>query len=130
MVIGIATSAISQSSYPKKILWENDTVLAISKDQLIKINRTLNSYVHLKKTNEILRMDLSVSDSLIHYLRESSLKKDTLISMEVQKFDNSCRIIKNLQESLDTQKTKSRKTIIGVGVGGTLFGVLLGVLLR
>lgn len=75
-------------------------------------------------------MDLSVSDSLIHYLRESSLKKDTLISMEVQKFDNSCRIIKNLQESLGTQKTKSRKTIIGVGVGGTLFGVLLGVLLR
>lgn len=126
----MVTSATSQTSYPKRILLENDTVLAISKEQLIKINRTINSYIHLKKTNDILRMDLSVSDSLIHYLRETSLKKDSLILMENQKFENSCRIVKDLQESLDIQKTKSRKTIIGVGVGGTLFGVLLGVLLR
>ena len=49
--------------------------------------------------------------------------------MEVQKYQNLDRINQNLEASLNIEKRKSRNTIIGVGVGGTLVGILLGLLL-
>ena len=130
MVIGTLTSSFSQTSYPKRILWENDTVLAITKPQLVKINRSLNDYIHLRKTNELLQMDLRVSDSLIYYWKKVAVTNDTLYLLESKKFDEAQKVNGSLQQSLREQKKKSRIINIGVGVGGTLLGILLGVLLR
>lgn len=121
--------SFSQDSYPKKILWKNDTLVAITKPQLIKINRSLNDYIHLKKINKNLQMDIIVSDSLQLYWRSVALKTDTLYLMETKKFEQLNEVKESLQVALVEQKKKSRKTIIGVGVGGTLLGILLGVLL-
>lgn len=129
-VIWTTISIFSQSTYPKKLLIENDTVVAITVPQLITINRSLNDYTHLKSINRNLLKDLIASDSICDYLRKISLKKDTIYFMDSLKFEESLAISRELKESLKIQKKKSRKTIVEVGVGGTLLGVLLGVLLR
>lgn len=75
-------------------------------------------------------MDLVASDSLGFYWKNISVKKDTMLLFEQKKLMEANRLNESLQESLKLQKKKSRKTIIGVGVGGTLVGIILGVLLK
>lgn len=75
-------------------------------------------------------MDLVASDSLGFYWKNISVKKGTMLLFEQKKLMEANRLNESLQESLKLQKKKSRKTIIGVGVGGTLVGIILGVLLK
>ena len=128
-MIGTITSSFSQTSYPKRIIFERDTVIAITKPQLIKINRSLNAYNHLRLTNENLQMTLRVSDSISHYWKQTAIATDTLYRLEVQKFTHLTKVNELLQVEVENEKKKSRKIGIGVGVGGTLLGILLGVLL-
>ena len=73
-------------------------------------------------------MGLSVSDSLVVYWKKVAKKSDTIRSLENKKYDNLNRINRNLENSLNTNRKKYRKTAIGVGVGGTILGFILGVL--
>lgn len=75
-------------------------------------------------------MDLVVSDSLCFYWKNMYLKKDTILRFETIKFEESHKYTRSLEESLKLEKKKKRKAIIGVGVGGTLIGIILGVLLK
>lgn len=74
-------------------------------------------------------MALVVSDSMCFYLKQTALKSDTLYSVEAQKFEQLTGINNSLIVALDNEKRKKQKMCIGVGVGGTLLGILLGVLL-
>ena len=73
-------------------------------------------------------MGLSVSDSLVVYWKKVAEKSDTIRSLENKKYDNLSKINKNLENSLNTNRKKYRKTAIGVGVGGIILGFILGVL--
>lgn len=75
-------------------------------------------------------MDLSASDSLISYWRQISIKKDTVIFFNAAKFEEQTKYNESLRKSLALEKRKKRKAIIGVGVGGTLIGIILGVMLK
>nr|DAG98888.1 MAG TPA: hypothetical protein [Herelleviridae sp.] len=129
MVIGTITSSFSQTSYPKKILWGNDTVLAITKPQLITINRSLNDLYFQKKINKNLRSQIFVQDSLLTYWKTLSLKTDSLYLFENKKYEESCLLNSSLKKSLEKEKRRVTNIGIGVGVGGTLLGILIGVLL-
>ena len=74
-------------------------------------------------------MELVVADSLRFYWEQVAVKSDNLYLMESQKFEQLSGINKSLQVAIEEEKKKSRKIVIGVGVGSTLLGVLLGVLL-
>lgn len=104
-------------------------MLAITKPQLVMINRSLNDYIHLRKENELLRMDLQVSDSLAYYWKQCAMTYDTISVNEMKMLSEVSKMNKSLRSDLDKQKKLSRKIGIGVGVGGTLLGVLLGALL-
>lgn len=95
---------------------------------MITINRSLNDYTHLKEINKNLQIGLSVSDSLVVYWKKVAEKSDTLRSLENKKYDNLSKINQNLENSLNANRKKYRKTAIGVGVGGTILGFILGVL--
>lgn len=95
---------------------------------MITINRSLNDYIHLKEINKNLKMGLSVSDSLVGYWKKVAEKSDTICSLVDKKYDNLSRINQNLENSLNINRKKYRKTAIGVGVGGTILGFILGVL--
>lgn len=125
MVIGITISGFSQTSYPAKILFQNDTVVAITNAQLVKVNRALNDYVHLKEAYRLTQVDLAVSDSMLNYYKKSVLSQQGIINLQEQKFNAQTAFY---EESLKREK-KSRMKSIGVGVGGTLLGIVLGVLL-
>lgn len=95
---------------------------------MIIINRSLNDYTHLKEINKNLQRGLSVSDSLVVYWKKVSEKSDTIRSLENKKYDNLNKINQNLENSLNANIKKYRKTTICVGVGGALLGFILGVL--
>lgn len=129
MVIGIQISAFSQTFYPKKILWGNDTVLTITRGQLVSINRTLNNYKHLKRINQKLQDEIGVLDSTVVSLQKiNTLEHKSLILTE-KKFQEQVSLSKELTECLATEKKKKLKTSICVGAGGTLLGAIIGVLL-
>ena len=123
------TSAFSQTIYPRKIVIGNDTVVCVTPAQLKDVVLDLSTGEYLRVENDLLRAQISKSDSLCVYWRKISEAKDTLVMTEIQKYQNLDRINQNLEASLNVRKRKSRNTIIGVGVGGTLVGILLGLLL-
>lgn len=111
------------------IVLGNDTVVAITKPQLIGINRSLNDYEHLKEVIKVKQMELDISDSLVFYWKGVAAKSDSLYVLEAQKYDKTLNVNKALETELKKNKKRSRKINIGVGVGGSLLGFILGVLL-
>ena len=96
---------------------------------MVKINRHLNAYTHLREINKNLQKELSLADSLCLYWKRVSEKADTMYFSEKQKYEQLTRTNTALQYAIIEEKKKSRKTGIGVGVGGVLLGFVLGVLL-
>lgn len=74
-------------------------------------------------------MDLCISDSIIGYWEKYSLKTDSIDMLKDAQLDNALSINKSMAVFYNNERKKSRKYCIGVGVGGTLLGIVLGVLL-
>lgn len=102
--------------------------MTITKPQMVTINRSLNDYIHLKKINQNLQMDLVVSDSLCNYWQKIAHKKDEVIQFTELKYVEADKFNESLQTSLKNEKKKGRRKNIGVGIGGTLLGILVGVI--
>ena len=93
-------SAFSQSSYPKRILLGNDTVLAINKEQLISINRALNSYNHLQKLHKNLQVELLVMDSMVVSLRNINSMEAKRSLLTEEKYLKQVKISEELHKAL------------------------------
>lgn len=122
-------SAFSQSSYPKRILWGNDTVLAINKEQLISINRALNNYNHLQKIHKNLQVELLIMDSMVVSLRNINSMEVKKSLLTEEKYLKQVKISEELHKALLREKKQKIKKSICVGAGGTLIGVVIGMLL-
>lgn len=122
-------SAFSQSSYPKRILWGNDTVLAINKEQLISINRALNNYNHLQRIHKNLQVELLVMDSMVVSLRNINSMEVKKSLLTEEKYLKQVKISEELHKALLREKKQKIKKSICVGAGGTLIGVVIGMLL-
>lgn len=122
-------SAFSQSSYPKRILWGNDTVLAINKEQLISINRALNNYNHLQKVHKNLQVELLVMDSMVVSLRNINSMEVKKSLLTEEKYLKQVKISEELHKALLRERKQKIKKSICVGAGGTLVGVVIGMLL-
>lgn len=122
-------SAFSQSSYPKRILLGNDTILAINKEQLISINRALNNYNHLQKLHKNLQVELLVMDSMVVSLRNINSMEVKKSLLTEEKYLKQVKISEELHKALLREKKQKIKKSICVGAGGTLIGVVIGMLL-
>lgn len=122
-------SSFCQPSYPKKITIDSDTLIAITPVQLLKINRTIARAEYLRDENSILRQELIVADSINTSLERIVVLKDAVIQDTNRKLDYAENINKDFQRTFQEQRKKNLRTTIGVGVGGTLFGILAGLLL-
>lgn len=129
MVIGTQISAFSQTFYPKKILWGNDTVLTITRGQLISINRTLNNYRYLKRVNQKLQDEIGVLDSTVISLQNINTLEHRSFLLTEKKFQEQVSLSEELTKRLAKEKKKKLKTSICVGAGGTLLGAIIGMLL-
>lgn len=78
-------------------------------------------------------MDLSAQDSIIHLQQLELHALDSIVRSQDLKMDfikkDFTEQLNYEKSSLNNYKKKSRKITIGVGVGGTLIGIILGVLL-
>lgn len=104
-------------------------MVAITKPQLIQINRSLNDYRHIRLANENLLKEAVYSDSISCYWHRIAVNAEEMYTLETQRSDILLRRVEYLEAEVVNEKKKSRKIGIGVGVGGTLLGVIIGALL-
>lgn len=107
----------------------NDTVLAINKEQLISINRALNNYNHLQKLHKNLQVELLVMDSMVVSLRNINSMEVKKSLLTEEKYLKQVKISEELHKALLREKKQKIKKSICVGAGGTLIGVVIGMLL-
>lgn len=130
MVIGSTILGFSQNTYPRLIHLGPDTLLAITRQQLININHTINKAIHLEKTNKILQMDLAISDSLSYFQNSIIEKQDSIISTTERKYMETTALSDDLQKQIAYNKKRYKRNLYKVGVGATLLGVALGVIFK
>lgn len=126
----LTISGFSQTSYPKVIIEDSDTLVMVTIPQLQKINLGINELQALRTENTILQGQLECSDSLIITMRNSIIVRDSLVTLQKLKYDESQKMCESLEKSLSLQKKKHMGTAIGVGAGCTLLGIIIGVLIK
>ena len=115
-------SVSSQISYPKKIVYGNDTVLAITYPQLVKINRCINDWRHNKELVASLSSEIALCDSTIGSLREVSIRKDSLSLMYRREFELADNNYKTMMSVCKRNKRHSVFYVILSGIAGFVLG--------
>lgn len=124
-------SSFSQSTYPKIILNEGDTVVAVTPNQLVRINRDLNSFNYLQKSYLNIVNQLSVADSLSTVQKQMLSTQDEILAVESLKFERVMLVNDNLRTTFKKEKkeTRNKALLIGGGVGLSI-GFIVGVILK
>lgn len=123
------TPSFCQTTYPKVILWNNDTIVAISPSQLQSINVTIANYEALKKSYSINQSLLNTTDSINLLLQEKTRSYEAIIESTNTLKEDLEHSFQDYIKQTTIKEKRSRLITIGVGVGGTLIGTTLGVLL-
>lgn len=123
----------SQTTYPKRILYNGDTLLAITYEQTVKISRSLNKLLSLEEVFPELKKEISVLEDIqeisaqqIETQRQIISKKDLQLQQYDEYMEKSKQYTESLQATLKKDRARTIKTAIGVGVGGALIGILFG----
>lgn len=124
-------SSFSQSTYPKIILNEGDTVVAVTPNQLVRINRDLNSFNYLQKSHLNIVNQLSVADSLNTVQKQMLSTQDEILAVESLKFERVMLVNDNLRTTFKKEKkeTRNKALLIGGGVGLSI-GFIVGVIIK
>lgn len=124
-------SSFSQSTYPKIILNEGDTVVAVTPNQLVRINRDLNSFNYLQKSYLNIVNQLSVADSLNIVQKQMLSTQDEILAVESLKFERVMSVNDNLRTTFKKEKkeTRNKALLIGGGVGLSI-GFIVGVIIK
>ncbi len=129
----MTTYGFSQTTYPKRILYNGDTLLAITYEQTVKINRSLNKLLSLEEVFPELKKEISVLEDIqeisaqqIETQRQIISKKDLQLQQYDEYMEKSRQYTESLQATLKKDRARTIKTAIGVGVGGALIGILFG----
>ena len=124
-------SSFSQNTYPKIILNEGDTVVAVTPNQLVRINRDLNSFNYLQKSYLNIVNQLSVADSLNTVQKQMLSTQDEILAVESLKFERVMLVNDNLRTTFkkDKKETRNKALLIGAGVGLSI-GVIVGVIIK
>lgn len=124
-------SSFSQSTYPKIILNEGDTVVAVTPNQLVRINRDLNNFNYLQKSYLNIVNQLSVADSLNTVQKQMLSTQDEILAVESLKFERVMLVNDNLRATFKKEKkeTRNKALLIGGGVGLSI-GFIVGVIIK
>lgn len=131
MALLMIMSSFSQSTYPKIILNEGDTVVAVTPNQLVRINRDLNSFNYLQKSYLNIVNQLSVADSLNTVQKQMLSTQDEILAVESLKFERVMLVNDNLRTTFKKEKkeTRNKALLIGGGVGLSI-GFIVGVIIK
>lgn len=93
------------------------------------MNRALNDYEHLKKEVSLLTDRAKISDGIILELKGQVSRRDSVITLNEQKFFLQDSHYKGEIMKVENKNKKLKKLSIGVGVGGSIIGFLIGLLI-
>jgi hypothetical protein len=129
LLILTGTLSFCQTTYPKKIVFESDTLVAVTGEQLVQINLAIAGQQRYRAENEVLRQEVHVADSISRHWQQVTTLQDSIIVATREKVAAAEQLNKDFGDLLTQQKKKNLRTTIGVGVGGILLGVIAGLLL-
>ena len=129
MAMLITTSSFCQNTYPKAIVWNEDTIVAITPTQLQQINITITNYETLQQTCQKLTDIITVSDSISRSQENIIANHKAIIEKQEKSYQELHSSYQYYIDEAIKKEKRSRLITIGVGVGGTLIGTALGVLL-
>jgi len=119
-----------QETYPKVIVNDKDTVIAVTYEQAKKVNV---AYIDLSECKELIEVYQSqaVKDSiLIEKLREFAIISQSQISTQNKAIENYAKMNNELKKSLSiSEKQKKRNSIILGSAGGVLVGAIIAILI-
>lgn len=125
----MTTLSFSQNTYPERILYNGDTVLAFSYNQTKILARAINELEFYQELVPALRKEISVLDNFqVTSLKEIDAQKG-IISYKDSLILNSSSYIQTLESTLRLRKKQELKRILGVGASTLFGGFLLGVFL-
>lgn len=93
---------------------------------MITLNKALNELNCLREMTPLLQRELSLSDSVIRHTQKVSSVRNDMYLLEAKKYASECAKSSRLQEEILVKKKQHKKTIVGVGLGGALLGVIIG----
>lgn len=117
IILLISVSSYSENKYPKKLIFESDTVVLITPTQLTQINCKLIDLDKCREELTLLTESNKVQDELISNLESNILLKNKEISLLNSKLENYEKTIKIYNE--DISKTK-RKSLVISGISITI----------
>ena len=129
LLILTGTLGFCQTTYPKKVVFEGDTLVAVTSEQLVKINLAIAGERAYRSENEILRQEVHVADSISQHWQKVAVLQDSIIVATREKVVAAEQLNEDFGDLLKQEKRKNLRTTIGVGVGGILLGVITGLLL-
>ena len=111
------------------MVFEGDTLIAVTGEQLTKINLAIAGERLYRAENAILQEQLDNADSVIIQLGQVVALQDSVVMGLRKKFMAAEELNADLNNALKVQRKKDLNTTIGVGVGGILAGIILRSLL-
>lgn len=125
----MTVSSYSQNTYPKKIVWNNDTIVAITPDQLAQINIKFEGYKYCNT-------ELENSIKYIGEIEKLLLQKDSVIAdykvtyrsltMSYDNLDWTTTRIENDNIKINKQNVKLKNNLkIFAGVSFVVGAVLI-----
>lgn len=127
--LGMIMSVFCQTGYPKKVVWNKDTVLLITKFQLVTINRLINKGECSEAQLVLKNKEGIISDSIIDIQKYQIYLKDSIIRVQNKDIAIRIKFADSVRAQLNEEKHKNIKNIfVSSGVGVSL-GMLLTILL-
>lgn len=119
-----------QTTYPKKIVLEGDTVVLLQPIQIKKINGIIVDRDFLKSELDITQQILSYKDSLC-IVRDLQIEKyGSVIKDYEESLNNMQSIVTEQEKILKEQNKKILKKSLLYGGGGIVVGVIVGLIVK
>ena len=111
------------------MVFEGDTLIAVTGEQLTKINLAIAGERLYRAENELLQEQLDNADSVVTQLKQVVALQDSVVFDLRKKFTAAENLNAELNKAIKLQRKKDLSTTIGVGVGSILAGIILRSLL-
>ena len=130
----ISNLLYSQTGYPKLIVYNSDTVVAITRYQMEQINAAHQSWIGAQQENDSLQAIIDTcttgfhyADSVISIQRSIILADNTYITQQTSVVDTLRSVIKDQKKLIKRLKVHRTLSTIGEGILGV---VVVWLLLR
>lgn len=122
--------SFSQNNYPSKVVFEGDTLVCITVEQLKKLNNLLLDRLEYIELNDSLYVQIGIYERLVSTLEEEVNLQGMVVKNLTERVIVQDTVIRKVQEENGILKRRIRRLGKVVGYGGcTVIGSVLVVFL-